>query len=69
MLLGSKPLAEMTEIELLTAIRELRGSREELRKESIAKKREAKQLKVKAQQGIVTAEMLAFLRGETDEIE
>lgn len=38
MILGSKPIAEMTAEELQAAVEELRASREALRAEAIAKK-------------------------------
>lgn len=76
MLLGSKPVGDMSEAELLDAIAELRSNREALRTEAIARKaeRDAKGVpEPKAPKAPRTpkvdplaADMLAFLRGEKD---
>jgi len=47
MLLGSKPLSEMSNDEMLAAIEELRSKREALRAEAIAKKKRETETGVK----------------------
>lgn len=79
MILGSKPLAEMSEEEMLAAIAELQSEREALRAEAIAKKaerasREARGEIVPREAGRakrttsdkdkLAAEMLKFLQGD-----
>jgi hypothetical protein len=74
LILGSKPLADMSESEMYAAIEELRSNREALRAEAIA--RHAKGEKIKKEprapreQKIdpFAADMLAFLKGDKDEI-
>ena len=74
MKLGDKSLSEMTQEECLEAISILRAEREELRKEAIRRKQEpigimiSKKKKVVKQKESTNAGMLAFLKGETNEI-
>ncbi len=65
MLLGSKPLSEMTDTELYSAIAELRQAREELRTNAVRKKKEQKTV---TELSNATTTVLAFLRGEIDEL-
>ena len=78
MILGSKPLADMTEEEMIAAMEELRSSREALRNEAIKQKKERdasgigepkvrKEKKVKEVDPF-EADMLAFLKGEKEDI-
>jgi len=79
MLLGSKPLADMTEEEMIAAMEELRSSREALRNEAIKQKKERDaagiltEPKVKREKKVkevdpFEADMLAFLKGEKEDI-
>ena len=78
MILGSKPLSEMTEEEMIAAMEELRGNREALRNEAIKQKKERdasgiaepkvrKEKKAKEVDPF-EANMLAFLKGEKEDI-
>ena len=78
MILGSKPLSEMTEEEMIAAFEELRSNREALRNEAIKQKKERdaagvaepkvrKEKKVKEVDPF-EADMLAFLKGEKEDI-
>jgi hypothetical protein len=77
MILGSKPIAEMSEGEMLSAIEELRGSREALRNEAIKKKKEMEAKGITAdipktrrapKVDPLASDMLAFLRGDKDDL-
>ena len=75
MILGSKPLAEMSEEEMQAAIIELQSKREALRAEAIATKakrdagiKEPKAPKVPKVVDPLAADMLAFLKGEKDDM-
>ena len=66
MLIGSKPLAEMSDDEMLAAIEELRSAREALRADAIKQKAETgKIVKVKKEPKAakVDVEMDAILKG------
>ena len=77
MILGTKPLCEMTQVEMHEAIENLRASREALRNEALAQKavREAKGIaeprakkqrvpKAPNEADVLAAQMLAMMRGE-----
>jgi len=78
MILGSKPLSDMTEEEMIAAMEELRGNREALRNEAIKQKKERDasgiaEPRVKREKKVkevdpFEADMLAFLKGEKDEL-
>ena len=71
MLIGSKPLSEMTQAEMLEAIEELQNAREALRAEAVARaargEAQPKQPKAKAppKTDDVVASILAELMGKT----
>jgi len=78
MILGSKPLSDMTEEEMIAAMEELRGNREALRNEAIKQKKErdasgiaepkVRREKKTKEVDPFEADMLAFLKGEKDEL-
>ena len=78
MKLGDKPLSEMSQEEMLSAIEELRASREALRNDAIAEKKRVdaglpatpKEPKVKKVKEVDAFDegMLAFLKGEKEDI-
>ena len=75
MLLGSKPLADLTEEEMRLAITELRASREALREDAIKRKKERDEGKLvpkerKAREPKMIkkedSDLLAFLKGDKE---
>ena len=71
MILGSKPLAEMTQEEMEAAIVELRSAREALREAAIKDKAEGRKPRAPRAPKAVdekAAKLLAFLKGESDDL-